>query len=336
MISFQSLYLNLLENSFYRDSIASFPPGGNFVKKKHNGNNYWYYQRRDGKKVKTSYLGRADDEKVLSIINREKESLEIQKRCKESTRALIRSGFPSPTATMGNVLEALSNAGFFRLRGVLVGSLAYQCYPAMFGERLASYMETSDVDIAQFPQISMAIHDSIDESFSTVIDKAGRFLPDRTIEGQPYRWRDSQTGCLIDILAPIVGGFEEDTVLLESINTHALKLKFLDFLIYDEEPAVILYKHGITVNVPKPERYAIHKLIVAQERTSQKRAKDISQAVSLIKIMTKNHMTKELQEAFEEAMDRGHGWRKRLFPSLELLPDDLKLIFKRTSVQLKP
>ena len=51
---------------------------------------------------------------------------------------------------------------------------------------------------------------------------------------------------------------------LPAIGTHAQPLRLLDFLIYEEFPAALLYDAGLLVNVPSPARYAIHELIVAQ------------------------------------------------------------------------
>lgn len=48
------------------------------------------------------------------------------------------------------------------MRGVLVGTVAYQCYSAILGRRLdAVAMQTGDADFAQFHEISVAIKDSI-------------------------------------------------------------------------------------------------------------------------------------------------------------------------------
>jgi hypothetical protein len=59
----------------------------------------------------------------------------------------------------------------------------------------------------------------------------------------------------------------------------AQPLRHLDFLIYDPERSLLLTKGGIPVTIPRAERYAIHKLIVAAERKDQvKSAKDIVQA----------------------------------------------------------
>ncbi|MBL3684602.1 hypothetical protein F2981_18295 (plasmid) [Sinorhizobium meliloti] len=46
----------------------------------------------------------------------------------------------------------------------------------------------------------------------------------------------------------------------------AQPLRFLDYLIYHPIRAVLLHGAGVLVNVPAPQRYAIHKLIVASRR----------------------------------------------------------------------
>ena len=70
---------------------------------------------------------------------------------------------------------------------------------------------------------------------------------------------------------------------LSALQTDAQALRFLDFLIREPEPAVLLYGPGIYVNVPAPQRYAIHKLIVSRRRRegAAKRDKDLHQAEAL-------------------------------------------------------
>ena len=47
------------------------------------------------------------------------------------------------------------------MRGVLVGTVAYQTYSAMLGIRLsASLLQTADVDIAQAKDVSVAVEGS--------------------------------------------------------------------------------------------------------------------------------------------------------------------------------
>ncbi|WP_204323331.1 GSU2403 family nucleotidyltransferase fold protein, partial [Streptococcus pneumoniae] len=40
---------------------------------------------------------------------------------------------PRPPVVIGRIIEALAKAGVFRLRSVLIGTAAYQTYPAVLG-----------------------------------------------------------------------------------------------------------------------------------------------------------------------------------------------------------
>jgi hypothetical protein len=89
----------------------------------------------------------------------------------------------------------------------------------------------------------------------------------------------------------------------------AQPLRYLDYLIRDPVRAVLLHGAGIPVTVLRPERYAVHKLIVAtQPRSaddySAKRDKDISQAAELIEVMRVRHRHLDLAEAWIEAWKR--------------------------------
>jgi hypothetical protein len=78
----------------------------------------------------------------------------------------------------------LARSGVFRLRSVLVGTVAYQVYPAMLGIRLPGVLlQTSDVDVAQFTSVSIATGDetppmihvlrSADKSFREIANITG-------------------------------------------------------------------------------------------------------------------------------------------------------------------
>jgi hypothetical protein len=107
-------------------------------------------------------------------------------------------------------------------------------------------------------------------------------------------------------------------VKLESLDVWAQSLHFLNYLIADPIPAVALYRAGILVRIPKPERYAIHKLIVAQRRQSgnlAKRRKDMAQAAALIEALAEDRPS-ELRQAYQAAMDAGPEWRATIKASL--------------------
>lgn len=91
---------------------------------------------------------------------------------------------------------------------------------------------------------------------------------------------------------------------------------------------VMLYRAGVSVTVPAPERYAVHKLIIATKRRHDgsgivlKRDKDIQQAGSLIEALTATRRARELSDAWAEAWERGDAWREALTAGRELLTRD--------------
>jgi Nucleotidyltransferase/Protein of unknown function (DUF1488) len=91
------------------------------------------------------------------------------------------------------------------------------------------------------------------------------------------------------------------------------------FLIHDPVKAVMLHGSGIFVYVPAPERFAVHKLILALERPPgvAKRDKDIAQAGALIIALTGTRAD-DLRVAWEEAHERGPQWRKLLLGGMKL------------------
>jgi hypothetical protein len=331
MLTLQSVYSDLLENVSYRDSLTHFPPGGAFFCKKYRGTNYWYYRLYQNGEAIKRYLGKETPE-VLHLMQQHGKASRVNKNCRTLIKALQGGGCVFPLGPMGAVAKALADAGFFRLRGVLVGTLAFQCYPAMLGVDIARRegiagikFVTGDIDLAQFRSISLAVEDQMTESFAKAIGQAGQFepvLPFSMADSRPTRWHDAATGCFVDLLVPLVGK-DEEVMYLPSMQAYGAALRFLDFLIYDERPAVIPYRGGIAVNVPSPERYAVHKLIISQNRRDKiKQKKDIAQASFLLEAML--HSEKAvIRETVQEAADRGKGWRTRLGAGIRELPSPL-------------
>lgn len=71
---------------------------------------------------------------------------------------LRRAGLPGPDQFAGDVTKALADAGLFRLRAVLIGSVAFSTYAGMLGVRLPSaVMQTGDADFAQDFAISAGV-----------------------------------------------------------------------------------------------------------------------------------------------------------------------------------
>ena len=70
------------------------------------------------------------------------------------------------------------------------------------------------------------------------------------------------------------------------------------------------------VNIPAPQRYAIHKLIIYGERPLTERVKakkDLGQAASIIQVLLDMGRTDLVKAAWFDALSRGPGWKKEPF-----------------------
>jgi hypothetical protein len=121
---------------------------------------------------------------------------------------------------------------------------------------------------------------------------------------------------------------------LPALGVSAQALRHLDYLLEDPIPAVSLYRSGVLVQIPRPERYAIHKLIVAERRKAGpdtlKARKDRAQADFLIRVLAETRPD-ELRNAFDEAVRRGPKWKMRIDAALKKLPassDDIKRLLR--------
>jgi len=102
-----------------------------------------------------------------------------------------------------------------------------------------------------------------------------------------------EAACGSTFSPPNEGGETGQPQALPALRTDAQPLRFLDFLIHEPEPAVILHHAGIFVQVPTPARYAVHKLIVSRRRREglAKRDKDIQQASVLLEVLATTDLT---------------------------------------------
>jgi len=178
-----------------------------------------------------------------------------------------------------------------------------------------SVLQTGDVDIAQFKNLSVAVEDSTQPMLDILHKADPTFRPvPHVSDGRRETSYIAKGGLRVDFLTPNQGRDTERPQRLPAFQTDAQPLRFLDYLIHEPEPAVILYGAGVYVHVPAPERFAIHKLIVSRRRHSgaaAKKGKDIEQAESLLVALVEKR-PHELKHAWHEAYERGRAWRKLL------------------------
>lgn len=313
----QTLFAELLQRCLDAEFDEMFDERGSFVRRKRQSRMYWYHRQREGRGHRETYVGPVTDKSITDRVNRFAEIKSDFKQRQEMVRALLAAGLPAPDPIAGPVIEAMWKAGFFRLRGVLVGTLAYQAYPGPLGIKLGSRpLHTEDVDFAQFWGVSENIGDSmppvldvlrsVDPSFAEIPNINDPFVTTAYRNGAKYK---------VEFLTPNRGGNEHQSkpAKMKALGgLGAQPLRHLDFLIYRPERSVLLFKGGVPVTIPRAERYAVHKLIVSVERDNQvKSRKDTMQAATLIAALARRRPL-ELADAWQTAWDTGPRWREKL------------------------
>lgn len=135
-------------------------------------------------------------------------------------------------------------------------------------------------------------------------------------------WRQTTSTAMVEFLTPSSRP-EEDIRELPALGIAAQSLHFLNDLIAEPIKAAALYRSGVLIQIPRPEAYAIHKLIVADRRQGPDRLKarkDIAQAALLIEALAEDR-PHELREAYEDALERGPQWRAHIAATLKRMPE---------------
>jgi len=328
----QTTYAELLERCEASSSSQAFPEDGTFSSKTIKDRRYWYFQTSTARGRVQRYVG-PETPDLLERISHHRQLRDDDRERRTLVSALNGSFvFPTPIAPIGEVVAALARAGVFRLRSVLVGTVAYQSYPAILGVKLSNaLLQTSDVDIAQFTSISVALGDQTPPMLEILrgVDKTFREVPHTSGHGHTTSYV-GKGGLRVDFLTPNEGPDTDRPQNLPALRTDAQPLRYLDFLIHEPLKAVMLYSSGILVLVPAPERFAVHKLILALERPSgiAKREKDVTQAEALILVLLEKR-SEELRVAWEEAYERGPQWRKMLLGGMKQVSPEARDLLLR-------
>lgn len=331
---YQTMLAELGQRSLDAAWTADFPSEGRFTPVTVKERRYWYFDIPDGRGGKTRrYVGPAEDPEIAKRVKEfqaQKDDLRARRRM---VSTLTREGgMIAPDKMSGDVVEVLATAGLFRLRGLLIGTVAFQTYAGILGVRLPmAAVLTGDADIAQDYSVSHEVEDSlppivdllqtIDASFRPVPHRSGAAASSAFVSSSGYRVefltsnRGSDDYTDQPAKMPALGGAGADA------------LRFLDFLIRDPVRTILLHKSGVPVTVPAPERYAVHKLIVASRRHNDgpsaiKREKDVRQAALLFEALQQTRRAADLTLVYNEAWDRGAQWQSGIRIGAGMLTED--------------
>lgn len=316
--SAQTAFANLdtaVHNSDIGRTIANLP--GNFASKMVKGRRYWYYQAQatDGVPMQI-YVG-PDSENVKKLMEEKKASpsdhlLKLSKAC----QAL---GCQVAPLSHGRLIKKLADFGFFRAGGILAGTHAFLAYQNYLGIQWAAGNATMDVDFTHAGKgMSIALPATLKIDTHKAIDSLGMgFFP--VADHAKYIKMDKQD-FVLDFLT-VIGKSGKEPVFSKQLNIQPQPLKFMDLSVEDPLQTSLLTQGGaVLINLPQPERFAVHKLIVQGERKNQalKSAKDVVQAAALMDWLLKNNPD-ILIDRIQKTLETGPGWKRRLLKGFKAL-----------------
>jgi len=103
---------------------------------------------------------------------------------------------------------------------------------------------------------------------------------------------------IIEFLIPERGRGTHKPVPVPDLGINAQSLRCLDFLATD---AIRVRFHDLTVRVPHPANFALHKLIIASRRQSDKGERDRSQAVQVLQALIQSGEKATIRARFRKA-----------------------------------
>lgn len=318
-LSLQTTYRDLLE----RQPRRPMPEiEGSIASVANKNGRYWVARRRIGSRVVETRIGPDNVENRIRAeeLRRQNDDLQEWKRASGRLVSQLRAaGMPTPTPGTGKLINALARVGLFRSGGVLAGTHAYGLYALELGIYLEGHLTmTEDVDVAAAKSVRIFTGDT--GNLVASLEGVGLRPVAGPGEENPVRWA-TDDGIVLDVLTPKRRGGEA-LVRHEGLGIWAQALSYLDFSLENPIDAVALYREGIPVRVPAPERFAVHKLLVASARRGTYRAKsekDLAQAEWLIAALVESRPY-ELADAIDAARGRGPKWRRALDDSLARRP----------------
>ncbi|HSO40567.1 MAG TPA: GSU2403 family nucleotidyltransferase fold protein, partial [Labilithrix sp.] len=275
-VTTQTAYAELLDQLLALDahrSIGHAP--GTFVTKTIKGRSYTYFQySTPGGTTRQAYIGPASAalDAVVARFAAEREALREDRERIDELAAVLRAGGAAVTdAASARVLAALADAGVFKLGGVLVGTHAFLALGNLLGVRWdGASARTEDVDIGVARVLEVAVPPA-DADVPRAIERLEMgFLP---VPG--FSPKDASTsfkvrgrGLRVDLVTPGDRARTGKPLHVGRFNAAAAPVRYLELALEDTQPAAVVNGGGVLVSVPHPARFALLKLLVAQDRPS--------------------------------------------------------------------
>ena len=305
--------------------------GISFTSKNIRGNKYLYISAKIDQVPIQRYLG-PDNPETRQLIEKEKALWHARETARPNRARLVNmtlsGGMAGPTPQEGRILRLLERAGVFLSGGVLIGTPAFRTIGSMIGVSWEGQFATRDVDIAADYRTPIAVHSKAIDLESILMESGMGFIGVPALNPKhpftTYKMKGGEYS--VELLTPELGKPTERPIKIPYLNASAAPLRYLDYLIEETQPAVILFGIGILVNIPDPARFAVHKLVVSQRRPSAftaKSAKDIDQARQVLEALFETRPGSVIA-AVEAAEQAGTKFMRQFRLGAKLLPKKLQ------------
>ncbi|WHZ12917.1 MAG: hypothetical protein OJF60_003358 [Burkholderiaceae bacterium] len=317
-LSTQTAYAQLLDAALGAERARGFSDlQGSFNAKTVKGRKYWYFQFTEPSgKLHQLYVG-PDGEPVQRLMAR-KDAPSAAAALGPLARSAMALGNSAVLPRHFRVIRRLADYGFFRGGGVLIGTHAFIAFGNSLGVRWGDPSRTQDIDFAHAgKRLSLLLPNNVEVHTDEAIASLEMgFLPVSGLSGKTggAYLIPSEPDFRLDFLTPLHRGGDLPYIHPQ-LHVTLQPLPFMEFSLEKVEQAVLFCNEGaVLVNVPSPERYALHKLVVYGERTGSfraKSAKDLMQSACLLGFLWE-HRHDSLQETLSDILTRGKGWHARL------------------------
>ncbi|MFN4005266.1 MAG: GSU2403 family nucleotidyltransferase fold protein [Hylemonella sp.] len=289
---------------------------GSFHRRRVRGHDYWYFGYRDiGQKGRMVYVG-PDNERTRALV-RKYEALRQRRPLAPQARIAIEAGCAPIVPRHFRIIKRLAEYGFFRAGGILIGTHAFLALGNMLGVRWRDAAATLDVDFAHAGNnISVALPANLKINVHGALEslEMGLLPISQFGGGSGAQYRNPQDPQLrLDFLTSMTRDGRE--VHIPDLNVSLEPLRFMEFSLEAPVQGVVFGNTGACiVNLPAPQRFAVHKLVVYGERPLEQRAKaqkDILQAAGLVEYFAATGQADVFHAAWRDALSRGKGWATR-------------------------
>lgn len=223
------------------------------------------------------------------------------------------------------ILEIFHNNGLFDEGVELIGSWCFHLYQEHLGVEYFP-LRTQDIDfLIPYPYKGKDHKELVGQ-----LEEIG-FSFDFNNDGSLFLWNAEMK---IEFIIPQKGGSSNQSIKVNELGFNVKPLRFVNILL---ENPIEIKDNNISIRVPNPVNFCVHKLIVASRRKkAEKVLKDIHQAIYTSKILD----AQEIKSLFETLPK---GWKnsiliildkaKELLPLMSAEADKLKLTLQNVNKQ---